>query len=114
MKNTLPLEEWKNTRDFKQAVYASNKFLDEPYRDPEGDESTISRQFLRMIERYDALHSQHQAELEAVRKKEVERMKKWARPLMGMILEAIHRQPMKSEAKLIDEIYSLWIKEVKK
>jgi len=46
---------WKETHDFKQAVYAANQYLDTPYLDPDGDECTISRQFLRMIERYEAL-----------------------------------------------------------
>lgn len=50
--NTPDTEGWKESLDYKQAIYAANKFLDEPYIDPDGDECTVSRQFLRMIERY--------------------------------------------------------------
>lgn len=56
-------ESWEKTRDYRQAIYAANKYLDEPYLDSDGDECTISRQFLRMIERYDATEARVRREM---------------------------------------------------
>lgn len=47
--------EWKDSHDYKQAIFAANKLLDENWADPDDDPRTVARQFLRMIERYDAL-----------------------------------------------------------
>ena len=68
------IEEWRNTHDFKQAVYAADKFLDEPYADPDGDAQTVSRQFNRMVERYDALKETLHLELQKAREEERERI----------------------------------------
>lgn len=58
---------FKDTHDYKQAIYAANKALDEPWADPDDDLRTVSRQFLRMIERYDnAVESGKQGERERV------------------------------------------------
>jgi len=35
----------------KQAIFVANKYLDHPFLDPDGDECTLARQFLRAIER---------------------------------------------------------------
>lgn len=50
--------EWKNSHDYKQALYAADKALDEPNVDPDDDLRTISRQFIRMTERYEHLEKQ--------------------------------------------------------
>lgn len=63
-------QEWKNSHDYKQAIYAANKLLDEPYADPDDDSRTVARQFLRMIERYDALAQAHQSGIEQGRVEE--------------------------------------------
>lgn len=41
--------------DLKRAIYFANKALDEPSADPDDDLRTVSRQFLRALERIDAL-----------------------------------------------------------
>lgn len=53
--STTPPDAWETSQDYKQAIFAANKALDNPHIDPDGDISTIARQFLRMIERYAVL-----------------------------------------------------------
>lgn len=65
--NTREGEEWRNSHDFKQAVFAANQFLEEPYTDPDDDVRTVARQFNRMIDRYDALKQTHHQELQKAR-----------------------------------------------
>ena len=47
--------DWENSHDFKQAVYAADILLDTPYADPDDDIRTVARQFNRMVERYNTL-----------------------------------------------------------
>jgi len=42
----------KTLTEFEEALLKADKALDEPYADPDDDLRTISRQFLRLNERY--------------------------------------------------------------
>lgn len=53
-----PTAPWKESHDFKQAIFAAEKLLDEPWSDPDDDARTVARQFNRMLERNDILQKQ--------------------------------------------------------
>ncbi len=71
------LPEWKNSHDFKQAVYAADKLLDEPWADPDDDARTVARQFNRMVERYDALATELAAAVQKERERIMQEVVKW-------------------------------------
>lgn len=68
-------ETWEETSDYKNAILFANAFLDEPYRDPDGNESTVARQFLRQIERTeyyrDLLSKERREMVEAIEKSRI-------------------------------------------
>jgi len=67
-------QEWEQSSDYKNAVIFANQALDRPYADPDDEIATISRQFLRMIER---LANQRKAILEEVRSLEARTEVNW-------------------------------------
>lgn len=41
--------------EYEQAKRIANRFLDKPYADPDGDEAVLARQFLRLVEKQEAV-----------------------------------------------------------